>query len=225
MTAPAQDGNLPAAKRALEDAVAALIDPRSQLVDGRLEWTDSLYVQLQESLPGNQGTGEGTARSLPPLWADAMDTLMQIDSTVSAWQKDPGVFDGDLSHDRPPTPETVRRLRLIIARSWRPQDTRSMEQIAGVVKEWVADIEALFINEPVRALWAAEGGGFAACPHCGKTMAKKRDRCGEMVQYPALQVCADGSTRCGGCKTVWGPEQAMWVCRMLGYPLPTGVLE
>jgi hypothetical protein len=219
------DGELPAARRELEDAVAALTEPRSQYIDGRLEWTDSLYIQLQESLPGNQGAGQGQARSLPPAWLDAMETLHQIDSTVSAWQKDPGTFDGDLTPGHPPTPETVRRLRLILNRQWRPQDCDFIEQIVTVVKEWVADIEVLFVNEPVRALWAASGGGFAACPHCDKTMAKKRDRCGEMVQYPALQVLADGSTRCMACKTSWGPQLAMWVCRQLGYPTPAGVLE
>lgn len=216
------DGSLHESRRHLEDAISKLIDPRSELVEGRLEWTDSLYVQLQESLPGNQGGGSsGQARSLPPAWTDAIDTLMQIDTAVEAWEPRPVL---DASDDDPP-PITVIRLRAIEARKWRPQDCGSIEQLVVIIKEWVSDVEGLFINEPIRALWAAEGGGFAACPSCDKTMAKKRDRGGEMVQYPALQVMSDGATRCMACKTSWGPEYAMWVCRQLGYPLPSGVLE
>lgn len=215
-----EDGNLPAALRALEDAVAALIEPREELVDGQLLWTDSLYVQLQESLPGNQGSGHGQAGSVPPAWVDAMETLMNIDSMIEVWEPRPLI---DVSADPPPI--TVIRLQAIRSRNWRPMDCHSIEQITGIVKEWVEDIKVLFINEPVRALWAAQGGGFAACPTCEKTMAKKRDRGGEMVQYPALQVLPDGATRCMACKTSWGPELAMWVCRQLGYPLPKGVLE
>jgi hypothetical protein len=234
-----EDGFLPAALRRLEDAVTALVDERSAMsgladcVDCRMDrcpghatWVDSWYDQLRDSLPGEQGGGHsGSPRSLPPAWVDAVKMLMEIDTAVQLWQRDPGVFDGDLTPGRPPTPETVRRLRLIQARAWRPQDVDKIDDLTKNLEEWVAEIKVLFSTEPVRALWAAEGGGFAACPQCGKTMAHKIDSAGDRVQYPAMQVLVDGSTRCMACKTSWGAEHAMWVCRMLGYPTPAGVLE
>lgn len=213
---PAEDGSLPLALRKLDDALHALCEPRSQLADGRMAYVPSRYLQLQDATGGQQSNpgGGGGSKSRPPLWADAFDQLREIDVAVEAWQP---AFNG--------VPPTVGRLRCLRARGWRPQDTKQIEQITSNLLEWVAAIDALFAEEPVRALWAAQGGGFAACPHCGKTMAKKRDRGGELVQYPALQVLNDGSTRCMACKTSWSPQLAMWVCRQLGYETPVGVLE
>lgn len=211
-----EDGNLSAALTALADAITELCNPRSQLIEGRLVYVPSWYLQLRDASQGQQSSpgGGGGSKSRPPGWIDAFDQLREIDIAVEAWQP---AFKG--------VPPTVGRLRCIQARPWRPQDVDKIEQIVQVLKEWVSSIEALFSDEPVRALWAAEGGGFAACPHCDQTMAKKCDRGGEWVQYPALQVMRDGSTRCMACKTAWGPDLAMWVCRQLGYLLPAGVLE
>lgn len=226
MTAAAhdEDGSLPDARRQLDDAISGLCDPKPQtLHDGRLTFVDSLYVQLRDAVPGGRGERSGLSHSQPPLWLDACDLLQQIDVAVHAWEHPFPALPGDLSHETDPV--TVLRLRAVQTRPWRPQDTKSMIQIAKIIQEWVEDINGLFVDEPVRALWAAEGKGFAKCPACDVAMTKRLDRCGDLVQYPALQLSNDGTTRCMACKTSWGPQEARWVCRMLGYPLPSGVLE
>lgn len=211
-----EDGALQPALNALDDAIWALTDPQSHMLDGKHVYVPSRYLQLRDAVAGEQSnTGSGSGgKSRPPFWTDAFDQLLEIDNALEIWQPQP---DG--------IPVTVGRLRALRARSWRPQDVARLEKLTKNIIEWVSSIDALFSEEPVRALWAAEGGGFAACPHCEKTMAKKLDRGGDLVQYPALQVMKDASTRCMACKHSWGPDLAMWVCRQLGYPLPPGVLE
>jgi hypothetical protein len=230
------DGDVVSARRRLSDAISALCDSRSEMAGdegcpdcrmescpGHMMWVASWYEQLQDSLAGEQGAGfhATQARSVPPLWVDAAQTLMEIDEAVGIWEPRPNV---DVSEDDPP-PMTIIRLQAIGKRQWTPQQTKKMDDLTDIIAAWVKEIEQLFSVEPVRALWAAKGGGFAACPACSATMAKKEDRCGERVQYPALQLSNDGTTRCMACRTSWGPDLAMFVCRSLGYPTPAGVLE
>jgi hypothetical protein len=234
------DGHLPAAFTRMKRAIDALIEGAGQFTDtGKYAHIPSPYDQLYDAIPGSQGSGhEGLARSLPPLWLDATRLIGIIDAEVRKWQRHippsvPADFIGPLPfgwrrrqlNETPDTLPTVRRLIVIRERSYRPQDVKFLDDISDTIQGWIIDIEVLLTPETVHALWAAEGGGFAACPHCDAKMAKKRDNAGEIVGTPALQLRKDGSTHCQACKTTWGPEQAMWVCRMLGYPLPAGVLE
>lgn len=227
------DGHVPESRRRLEYAVAALIGSGGQMVNGSWAHVPSLYDQLYGAVPGSQGDGghsAAAARSKPPLWIAASKTLSDIDATVRRWQPAvPAGFIGPLKAGwcrlATQQPPTATRLRFLVHRPFRPQDCAQIESWADQINSWAQDIDAMLISEPVRALWAATGGGFAACPACDRTMAKKRDDAGEMVQTPAMQLAKDGSTYCQACRTTWGPEQARWVCRMLGYPLPAGVLE
>lgn len=223
---PAPDGNLPEARQRLRDAINELIDPRAEQVNGASAEIPSLFTQLYDAIPGAQGTGHSAARSLPPLWIDAARLVAWIDTSARKWQPD---YDRcrHCKHCQQTLP-AVARLALIRKKQWRPQDTALITGYSDLIDQWLAEIKILLTPQPIRALWAAEGGehrGFAACPACDKTMAKKRDNAGEEVGTPALQLMNDGSTHCLACKTTWGPEQAMWVCRMLGYPLPDGVLQ
>lgn len=230
------DGNVGESRRKLQAAISALTDARSEMAGdascpdcrlescpGHMKWVSSWYEQLQDSLSGEQGAGfhATQARSIPPMWVDAAQTLMEIDEAVGIWEPRPNV---DVSDDDLP-PMTVIRLQALEKRAWTPQQTKSMDDLTDIITSWVKDIEQLFAVEPVRALWAAKGGGFAACPACSATMAKKEDKCGEKVQYPALQLSNDGTTKCMACRTSWSPDLALFVCRQLGYPLPDGILQ
>lgn len=226
----ASDGNLPDSRRRLENAVESLIGPRGQMVNGAWAEVPSLYDQLFDAIPGQQGDGGHAARSMPPLWISASKTLADIDKAVRRWQPAvPSNFIGPLragwcrlSTRQAPT---ITRLECLVTRLYRPQDCNLIDGWSAQIEGWASMIDTLLIREPIRALWAAEGGGFAACPACDATMARKRDDAGEIVQTPAMQLAKDGSTYCQACHTSWGPEQAQWVCRMLGYPLPHGVLQ
>lgn len=205
MTAQAQpDGNLPAALARLADAIHALVE---ELHDYALKATaPSRYMQLRDSLPGQQNTGHGVARSLPPLWLDAQQLLDEIDTAASIWQPQLcGV------------PVTVGRLRHLEARSWRPQDTKQLEQMTDAIEAWAKEIDALLTPEPK---WHLPN----PCPACNTSTVYRRDSAGELVRQPALQIGPEGCT-CQKCRYTWTPQYFAHLAAVLGYPLPTGVLE
>lgn len=215
MTAPLEDGNLPAARKYLADAIHGLAGRTTTTIDGRVHWGDSLYQQLRDNLGGMSGGGGEGAHSQPPIWLDATTLLDEIDSAIRREQPDPGIFDGDLS--REPIPETVRRLHLIEDRSWRPQDTHKVQQIADACVEWAHRILNLF-EPPARKSLPNP------CPACDTRVVYRKDSGGETVRQPALQIGANGCV-CGACHTVWSPEYFVHLARVLGYPLAPGCLE
>ena len=73
---------------------------------------------------------------MPPVWVEAMDLRVEIDDAVRAWQPDGA--------------STPDRLRGLAARRWRPQDTRSVEQIAANLESWAAPIKALLSPQHVK---------------------------------------------------------------------------
>lgn len=210
MTSPApleEDGQLPVAFKLMVDAIHRLCGPQSRFMDGKLLWASSRYLQLQDSLHGEQvnaGTGGGS-KSRPPFWTDAHDLLVEIDTAVEVWQP---AFTG--------VPPTVGRLHWIEQRKWRPQDVRQIEQITGAVAEWAAQIDAL-LDPPKR--WTLP----YPCPACGERTAYRRDSGGERVRQQALQISEQGCT-CGACKAYWPPDKFTWLGRVLE-SLPSNVLE
>jgi hypothetical protein len=217
MTAPAQDGNLPDARRQLDDAISSLCDPKPQtLHNGTLTWLDSCYVQLQDAIPGSKRDRTGVSASQPPVWVDAMQLKHEIDTAVAIWERPFPALPGDLSHD--PEPVTVLRLRVINARSWRPQDVRSILQITEAIASWTENIQQLLTDKP---RWTLP----AACPQCGKKTVYRHDSSGELVRQPALQIGTMGC-QCQNCRAGWSPDQFVFLAtRLLGYDLPEGVLE
>jgi hypothetical protein len=196
------DGSLPAARRRLADAIAALCDPVMQVVDGRQLFTSSWYMQLVDDLAGQQGQNHTPPRSLPLIWLDAWDLLQEIDTAVSAWQPD--------------GTDTPTRLAAIQARPFRPQDSRSMDQISGCVESWTQNIRSLLVAE---RHWTLP----SACPACGTRTVYRHDG-DDLVRQPALQISPDGCC-CARCKTAWEPSKFVWLARLLGYEMPAGLLE
>lgn len=224
------DGRLPEAKRRLEDAVSALVDPRQRMLLDKLQWSDAWYMQLVESVPGDQGQNHNPhPTSVVPFWVDAVELLREIDTAVWCWQRDPGPFDGDLSAQRPPTPETVRRLWLLEKSKWKVEDVRRINQIIEACNDWCKRIEELLNPIPTRTLWAADGSKtWAACPACGESFIYKRDPAGDKpIRVPTLQMTDDMATVCVNreCGAEWGPQRALFLCKVLGYPVPEGVQD
>lgn len=203
------------------DAIHDLIGARFQnftLDDGsnRIHEQDCRYQQLRAHLAGQQGTGNSHVhRSMPALWADAVDVLRDVDATVTSWQPNPGPFDGDLTHA--PTPETVRRLRLLEARPWAPANTSGLVDMTASLEQWAKDIDDL-LDPPPRIDLAAP------CPACGESVAYRKDSAGETVRSAALQVSSDGCT-CLRCHYTWTPDYFRHLADVIGCPLPEGVLE
>lgn len=221
MTQPAPDGNIRAARRALNDAIHHIVGRTTTLIthdNGRTQhvWGDSLYTQLRDGLITPTADGRNRqAGSQPPVWVDAADLLTEIDKTVRTWQPDPGIFDGDLT--REPTPETVRRLHHIEDRTWRPQDTDHIEHLTAQLLTWADRIRQL-LDPPMRATIPAP------CPACQTTTVYRRDSAGDTVRQPALQIGAHGCV-CLSCRTTWAPSLYTHLARVLGFDLPEGVLE
>lgn len=215
---PAVDGGyLPGVLNQLRDAVSALTDPQAVTTATGTRFGDSLYQQLLDALPGRKLERSGHARSVPPMWLDCADLLADIDTTVRTWQPHAG-------DERDPA--TVRRLRLLEARPWRPQDSPALQTYTAKLRAWERRIRDLLDDgERDRFLYAANSKTLAACPACAETVVYRRDSAGERVRQPALRIRGDGTTICGACQTSWGPEKALFVARLLGYEMPAGVLE
>lgn len=223
---PIEDGNLPAARQRLGNAISALIDDKPHTIQHdtqgtRVEWVQSLYTQLADAVhtgPGQDGAYLGVPASKPPLWTEAADILRDIDKTIRKWQPDPGIFDGDLTNENPPTPETIRRLRTIDTQRWRPQDANQLEQWAHRLEKWANQIRDELIDPESRKTLNDP------CPACDvKTVYRMVD--GENVRQPALRITTERCW-CLNCGADWiFPGHLAHLCRLLGYELPPGVLE
>jgi hypothetical protein len=149
-----------------------MTEPKVERVDGRVVIGPGLYEQVQTMVAGMQGTGNGhAARSMPPIWIEAVDIVNDIDTALMAWQ----VGLPELPRPRPRfVSGAAQRIRELGKRSWRPQDTKTLEKITAALVGWA---------KPPRKLHIA-----AACPACGATTVKRTDSGGERVNLPALQM-------------------------------------
>lgn len=193
-----EDGNLPAALRALEDAVHALCGTQSSYLDNRVVYGPSRYMMLRDAVTGEQSNsgGGGGSKSRPPFWTDAFDVLAEVDTAVECWQP---AFTG--------VPPTVGRLTCITKRPWRPQDCRQIEQITTAVQAWVVQIEELLNPKP---RWTLP----YACPNCGADEVWRPDSTGVPVRQHALQLSTEGCT-CAKCRANWPPGRFLFLGRLL----------
>lgn len=214
MTQPAPDGHLPAAKTRLGNAISALIDPKPEYTNGTTRWRDSLYDQLHDAIPG---TGDGHSsrvpQSSPPLNIDAVELKHEIDTATAAWEPRPQI---DASQTHLP-PITIIRLKTIEHRAWRPQDTHSIDQIAGNIEAWCESIKTM-LNPPPK--WSLPN----PCPACDTAIVYRKNSAAETVRQPALQIGPAGCV-CQNCHHEWGPQLFQHLANVLGYELPAGVLE
>lgn len=197
---------LPQARKNLENAVASLIDPRPERHDNRTVWVGSVYTELRAAIYGHRaGSARQPAEPQPPLWIDGVVLGNEIDSTVTRWVR----------NGRGPSPwPTVNRLRLLLMRKWRPQDTDTITEITEQITGWVKRYAALTDRKPLTLP--------NPCPKCGKSFAY-RQQDGEQLRVPALHVTLERCV-CMACHITWPAERFGLLARELGYdPLP-GVL-
>lgn len=209
-----EDENLAPALDALKSAIAALIEPTVAYVENRVVTGDSLYNQLDESLGGtaDHPAGGSGSKSKPPVWIEALELIRIIDHKVLVWQ--PGPLG-------PPTnvPETVWRLRVLAARSWRPQDTHDIQAMADDLYYFVDAINALLDPPKLIPLCGDE------CPVCHTTTVRRINEEGHFVKEPALIVeygvgvtcrntrqCRDETT---GRPAFWDWSQRMFLGKLL----------
>jgi len=201
------DGRLPGAVTRLHRAIHELIDPKTQYTNNQLLWAPSLYMQLFHATPGEHISGRRELAATAVTWMDAFQLRDEIDTGFN-----------NVQHAYRGVPPTVGRAREILKRTWRPQDVHYISQIAAVVEEWCADIDALLNPQP---RWTLD----AACPACNETTVYRRDSAGENVRQPALQVGPSGCYCTNPrCQTYWEPYRLPLLAKVLGL-LPDGILE
>lgn len=202
-TARRPDGDLPEALAELADAIAALVEPKIEWLDGRVVTGPSLYEQIAASIAGAQGTGAGAAaRSMPPLWVDAVDIINDIDTALTAWQI--GLPGHEIGTARS---GAASRIADLARRPWRPQDVRTVAQITKALAGWAQDI-TLRLDPPKRIQLAEP------CPQCDESTVYRTDSAGDTVRMAALQL-DDDECVCLNCHTKW-PE---WQFRLLARAL------
>lgn len=200
------EASLPDALDRLYAAVADLIDPAKQLVDGAVLVGPSAYEALLGEIPAS-ASGEnfhrGVGRSLPPVWCDAVDLRVTIDSRVKQLQPGGG--------------STPARLRALAAKRWRPQDAREVREAAEEIAAWVLSIRALIEPERVKHI-------SAPCPACGRRWSY-RQSAGELIRTPALALVTESGCRCLECRAFWPPDRYLFLCKLLGLAAPAGVVN
>jgi hypothetical protein len=163
----------------LRNAYDALCEPQGRI--------PSLYRQLQTATAANQGAGNHTPRSLPPIWIDAENLLIEIDTAADAW-----------NHQWDRLPITTGRLHTLVETKWQPHQIRSIKQITRILTIWAAQIETLLNPEP--AIYLPD-----PCPNCHATHHRHEDTAGDTVTAPALRLTA-ARCQCQVCKTAWPPK-------------------
>jgi hypothetical protein len=197
---------LPDAKRQLENATAALIDPRPTTHDGDVIWIDSIYKELRQAIHGHRaGSTRQPSEPQPPLWIDGLDLCRDIDDQVKRWERNPSG----------PEHHTVNRLRAIVTRSWRPQDTRRIEEIANSVAGFVRRYTELTDDDKRRI--------EKPCPRCEQEWSY-RTLDGERIRERALLLTSE-ACHCRSCGARWTSKEFTFLARLLGCPTPEGVVS
>jgi hypothetical protein len=203
-----EEAGLPGAVDQLYAAVAALIDPVKELVNGTVLAAPSPYDALVSEIPAKSGGdafSRGVGRSLPTIWCDAVDLRTNIDTRAKAMHPQGG--------------STPDRLRALAAKRWRPQDTAQVRDHATEIESWRISIRALLEPEHVKQI-------AAPCPSCDTRYVYKT-KAGEQVRQAALQLVADQGCTCQNpkCRATWLPAQYLFLCKLLGFDVPAGVLD
>jgi hypothetical protein len=200
------DGNIQAARTKLARAVQRLTAPRNAHFLDNVRIAPSLYTQLVSDLAGTQGDTRTPAKSLPPLWIDACQLIVDMDRTTAKWAN--GQFN-----------DTPHRLQaLSFAATWRPQDTHHVNTIATTVDSWCDKIINLLDPQSRKEI-------TAPCPSCGKRVVYRKDPAGELVRQAALVLIVGQGCTCLSCDAHWSPDYYMHLARLLKCDLPAGVLE
>lgn len=201
------DGNIQAARQHLGAAVDRLCQPTPRIINHRMRHQPSLYDQLRDDLAGTQAADHKThAKSQPPIWIDACQLLAEIDTQTRQWVR------------RPKHVGTTMRLNHLANQTWRPQDTDLVTTITNTINRWADQITNMLDPQSVKTI-------TAACPSCGRYTTTRKDSAGETIRQPALRIIANQGCTCGACGAHWAPDRYLFLCRLLNFELPDGVLE
>lgn len=160
------------------------------------------WEQLLDVQPERTNTGSAP-KSNPPVWIDGMSLTEEIRTAINQIEPGPG--------------SVIGKLYQIRDRHWRPQDVADIADITRRLERWVERIDALV--DPHH--WHIA----TPCPACGESFVHRNDTTTDQpARQPTLQIGKHGC-ECMNCHTLWGPNLYEHLARVLGCPLPEGVLE
>lgn len=201
-----KDQSVDEATRIFDDAVQALVGPRTKRVrtdDGRIviATAPSIYREMQESTAGQMGSAlGGSARSLPPVWVACLDWLNEVERTVREW----------VGHRT--VPEGLTEVTLW---TWTPEQVPIVLAWAEKVDRWARTAEQLL---DARSRFPVE----APCPECGVERVTVTTDDGTPGTRPALAVSTVGA-RCDACETWWGRDQLFALAEQIGAAALEGI--
>jgi hypothetical protein len=183
----------------MRDAIAKLTAPKLEYLDGQFLTVPGLCEQLEASIEGMRGTGNGSAaRSMPPVWIDAVSILEDIRAWCSAWKVQ---YPGALAYLH-----------------WTPDQTPDVVKITRDVERMVKRVEHLLDPRPDVTL-------AAPCPRCEVATVKRTDSAGDEVNTAALHIDPDTGCNCLNCGAHWPRNRWQFLAKVLQCPLPAGVIE
>jgi hypothetical protein len=209
------DTALPAAVCALQDAAHDLTAPRYDPAGP----IPSRYTTLRQALYGARDSHiRSTPSSVIPAWVDALKLLILIDRRASQLEHDwpPPRNRETLYIARFPEHPTISRIQQLAIQPWRPQDCTSITTIAKQLAGDAKAVDDLFATKPI----------FLPdpCPRCGADHAYRPTDDGQRIRTRALAVTAETGAQCLHCHDRWGPDELMFLGRILGYHQPEGVI-
>lgn len=160
------------------------------------------WNQLLDMQPEQTPT-RTTPKSKPPMRLDELSITEEIRTNINQIQPGPG--------------DVIAKLYQIRAQTWRPQDVNHIETITHRFERWVERIDNLLNPHH----WHIA----TPCPACNASFVHRNDTTTDQpARQPALQIGKHGC-ECMNCHTLWGPNLYQHLARVLGCPLPEGVLE
>lgn len=193
------------------DAIDDLTGRRTEFYDTdggkRLGVRDSRYQEIQDHLEGQQGSQSGgVARSMPPLWVDAVEWLRVVDAEVSHWVCDGGNID---------TPD---RLQALYEMNWRPQDIGIVTGYTEMLVRWSKRADTLLDPDETHRFEL-----MAPCPQCEVKTVYRPDSGGEYVRIAALSVTTEKCV-CLNCDATWESQYFQLLAGALGCQALEGIV-
>lgn len=188
----------------LQAIVHRLMGPTTSYINNTYLEIPGLYMQLHVALDScRSNAASSAARSRPPMWIEAADVKLSIDTFIDSLRF--GCGGG-----------TLTQLTTLGQRTWTVDDIGELRWITGKLRRYGEDIERLLNAEHVKEL-------TVPCPACGTEYVERRDGSGDLVYSYALQASAEHGCTCQACGYYWAPNQLMELATDAGLPMPEGV--
>ncbi|MGZ9829877.1 DUF7341 domain-containing protein [Tsukamurella ocularis] len=198
------EDELPAARRALDDAVQDLIGVQARRDEHGTYTAPSLLTQFQQALRGDQPRDPGNRpgfESHPTAWITGIDKMHEIQTKLTEWA-------ALIKHDGREDPHSL--LDALARYPWEPDRVEAVEALSERIRAWCVWIVAAFEDRTA-------GLRGDTCPECQAGPWTWRHIGGERIRVSVLNLHKSGydggRVECIVCGYTWAGLTAM---RVLG---------